>query len=255
MSDEQQPAEPSFGFESVDARTLASLRWQVGSRLKIANTGHLSSASLKFGTREARGPHALLLFFVSHAPNEPGGRLLHTASRLFRAGPDADHLPTLLDDLVITARGHIAAAGAQWHPLDSSRSMVNGEDVHLPIGARYLGVGVSTLDTDQGRWSDIATSLHETMSAGVLGASQQIPGRCFARLVDHTAMQVDRDPYARLGDNGLRCNRPVDIDHYDSYRLHADLTTRGDHDNQQIWQRLSTLHDLLTAHLNPGRDV
>ncbi|MFI2270714.1 hypothetical protein ACH445_32005, partial [Micromonospora aurantiaca] len=136
-----------------------------------------------------------------------------------------------------------------------SRSMVNGKDVHLPVGARYLGVGVSTLDTDQGRWSDIAPSLHETTVAGIFGTSQQIPGRCYARLVDGTAMQVDRDPYARLADNGIRCTHPVDIDHYDSYRHYADLTTRGDQDNQQMWQRLTALHDLLTVHLNPGRVV
>ncbi|MGC4885700.1 hypothetical protein [Micromonospora sp. DT227] len=255
MADEQQSAEPRFGYESVDARTLASLRWQVGSRLKRANAGHLSSAGLKFGTREALGPHALLLFFVSDAPNEPGGRLIHTASRLFRDSRDAYHLPTLLDDLTVTARGHIAAAGPQWHPLYTSRSMINGKDVHLPAEARYLGVGVSTLDTDQGLWSDIAPSLHETLAAGIFGASQQISGRCYARLVDGTAMQVDRDAYPALGDNGIRCTRPVDIDHYDSYRRYADLTSRGDHDHQQMWQRLTALHELLTAHLNPGRDV
>ncbi|MDG4803696.1 hypothetical protein [Micromonospora sp. WMMD980] len=255
MADDQQSAKPRFGYETVDARTLASLRWQVGSRLKIANTKHLSSASRRFGTRAALGPHAVLLLFVADAPHEPGGLRLHTASRLFPAGPDAGHLPTVLDDLIIAAQGHIANAGPQWHPLDGVRSLVNGEQVHLPVGARYLGVGVSTLDTDQGRWSDIAASLHETLAAGIFGASQQISGRCYARLVDHTAMQVDRDAYPALGDNGIRCTQPVDIDHYDSYRRYADLTSRGDHDHQQMWQRLTALHDLLTAHLNPGRDV
>ncbi|MFI6129504.1 hypothetical protein [Micromonospora sp. NPDC051141] len=253
--DEQQADEPRFGYEKVDARVLASLRWQVGSRLKIANTKHLSAASLRFGTREALGPHAVLFLFVADAPHEPGGRRLYTASRLFEAGRDVEHLPTVLDDLIIAARAHIAAVGAQWQPLDGVRSLVNGEPVHLPVGARYLGVAVSTLDTDQGRWSDIARTLHEKLPGGIFGSSRQISGRCYARLVDHTAMQVDRDPYPAFGDNGIRCTQPVDIDHYDSYRRYADLTSSGDHDQQQMWQRLTALHDLLTAHLNPGRDV
>lgn len=242
---------------TVEARQadlrLADLRTQVVYRSKRLNTGHLIEADQAFGQRDALGPHALMLFFVSDAPSEPHGYKLHTAYRLWPQSPDSEVLPRLLAQMTEVAADNIASIGRKWSPLGPEGSMVNGGDMTLPGGARYVGVGVSTLDSDQGRWYQVARMLREASAAGRYMSAFNLKGQCYALLTDGTALHIDRDPQARLGDDGVRCNKTLNPDRITYYNPYEHLTEQGDDETRDIWRQLTALHHTLTAHLLAGR--
>ncbi|MBX7267365.1 hypothetical protein KIF24_15915 [Micromonospora sp. Llam7] len=198
----------------------------------------------------------MALFFVCDAPAEPHGYRLHTAYRLWLASPEADDLPGLLGDLTEVTADNIArgtAAGRRWHPLGPDGSMVNGGDLSLPAGAVYVGVGVSTLDSDQGRWQQVGRSLRDVPAGGRQRSAFDLKGQCYALLTDGTALHVDRDPHARLGADGVRCTRSLDPDRISYHNPHEQLTEQGDHPTRQVWRQLARLHRVLTAHLRAER--
>lgn len=255
------PAPPSAQWTDADddppeAHRWAYLRRQVAVRCKRANTGHVVEADQRFGQRDALGPHAVLIFFTSGAPAEPHGCRLHTAHRLFLSSPESDDLPRLLADLTKVAEHNVvraASAGRRWHPLGPDGSMVNGGDMTLPDGAVYLGVGVSTLDSDQGRWYQVARSLRDVSASGRYLSAFDLKGRCYALLTDGSALHIDRDPHARLGDDGIRCNKTLDPDRITHYNPHTHLTEEGDDATRDVWRQLTALHHTLTAHMVAGR--
>ncbi|MFY1659409.1 hypothetical protein [Micromonospora sp. WMMD1274] len=236
---------------SAEARRWADLRRQVAYRCKRINAGHTVEADQRYATREALGPHAVALFFASDAPTEPHGYLLYTAYRLWLASPESDDLPQLLTELGEVVRDNIAraaSAGRRWHPLGPDGSMVNGGDMSLPAHATYVGVGVSTLDSDQGRWHQVARTLRDGSGGRYLSAFD-LKGQCYALLTDGTALHIDRDPHARLGVDGIRCTKTLDPDRVRYYNPHANLTEQGDDATREVWRRLGALHHTLTAHL------
>ncbi|MFJ6949969.1 hypothetical protein [Micromonospora aurantiaca (nom. illeg.)] len=238
-----------------EVRRWADLRKQVAYRCKRINTGHMIEADQRFGGREALGPHGVMLFFVSDAPGEPHGYRLHTAYRLWLASPDADDLPRLLADLDGVARDNIARAASarrRWHPLGPEGSMVNGGDMSLPEHATYVGAGVSTLDSDQGRWYQLAHTLRDLPATGHRLSVFDLKGQAYVLLTDGTAMHIDRDPHARLGVDGIRCNRTLDPDCVTYYNRHENLTEDGDDATRAVWRHLGALHHTLTAHLHGG---
>ncbi|MGC4778663.1 hypothetical protein [Micromonospora chalcea] len=238
------------------ARRWADLRVQVAYRCRRLNTGHMVEADQRHDTREALGPHALMLFFVSEAPAEPHGYLLHTAYRLWLASPESEDLPRLLADLAEVVRTNIAraaSAGRRWHPLGPDASMVNGGDMSPPPSATYVGVGVSTLDSDQGRWHQVARTLRDGTGGRYLSAFD-LKGQCYVLLTDGTALHLDRDPQARIGVDGIRCTKTLDPDRPAYWHNpHANLTEQGDDATRELWRRLGTLHHTLTSHLHGGR--
>ncbi|MEV6814240.1 hypothetical protein [Micromonospora sp. NPDC051296] len=241
---------------SPQARRWADLRRQIVFRAKRLNVGHLIEADQRYGQRDALGPHGVMLFLVSDAPTEPHGYRLHTAYRLWLASPEADDLPRLLGDLADIAAENVArctAAERRWHPLGPERSMVNGGDMSPPAGAVYVGVGVTTLDTDHGRWHQVARTLRGVPVGGRRLSAFDLKGQCYTLLTDGTALHVDRDPHARLGVDGIRCTKTLDPDRVSHYNPHQDLTEQGDHDTREVWRKLGLLHNVLTAHLLPGR--
>ena len=250
------PAPPSYEHPgdvevSLENRRWADLRRQVIFRCRRFNSGHMVEADQRFGSRDALGPHAVLVFFISDAPAEPHGYRLHTAYRLWLSSPEADDLPRLLGDLNDVARDNIsraASARGRWHPLGPDASMVNGGDMTLPPGSTYVGVGVSTLDSDRGRWQQLAPSLRNT--PGRWTSPFDLKGQAFGLLTDGTALHLDRDPNARIGQDGVRCTHTLDPDRITYYNLHSDLTQAGDDDTRAIWRALAVLHHTLTTHLS-----
>ncbi|MFI7578329.1 hypothetical protein [Micromonospora sp. NPDC049497] len=254
-ADEQAPVGDGIPPE---VRRWADLRKQVAYRCKRINTGHMVEADQRFGQRHALGPHGVLLFFVSDAQAEPHGYRLHTAYRLWLASPDSDDLPRLLADLDGVARDNITRAASvrrRWHPLGPDGSMVNGGDMSLPEHATYVGIGVSTLDSDQGRWYQLAHTLRDLPATGHRLSVFDLKGQAYALLTDGTAMHIDRDPHARLGVDGIRCNRTFDADRVTYYNRHEHLTEDGDDATRAVWRHLGALHHTLTAHLHGGRPV
>ncbi|MGC4862866.1 hypothetical protein [Micromonospora sp. DT41] len=257
---------PSSAFEQVPAcdgvppevRRWADLRKQVAYRCKRINTGHMVEADQRFGQRHAIGPHGVVLFFVSDVPAEPHGYQLHTAYRLWLASPEADDLPRLLADLAEVASENIARAAStrrRWHPLGPDGSMVNGGDMSLPNGSTYVGVGVSTLDSDQGHWYQLAHTLRDLPATGRRLSVFDLKGQCYVLLTDGTAMHIDRDPHARLGVDGIRCNRTLDPDRVTYFNRHENLTEDCDDATRHMWRQLGALNHTLTTHLHSGRPV
>ncbi|MCG5446193.1 hypothetical protein NIE79_004761 [Micromonospora sp. NIE79] len=252
------PGPAGYDQRSADGDVPADLRWadlrlQVVYRSKRLNTGHLIEADQAFGGRGAVGPHALMLFFASPASNEPHGYRLHTAHRTWPQSPDSDVLPQLLAEMAEVAGDNIASIGRGWSPLGPEGSMVNGGDMTLSPGAWYVGVGVSTLDSDQGRWYQVARTLRDAAAAGRYMSAFNLKGQCYVLLTDGTALHIDRDPQARLGDDGVRCNKTLNPDRITYYNPYEHLTEQGDDETRDIWRQLDALHHTLTAHLLAGR--
>ncbi|MEU3455263.1 hypothetical protein ABZ671_16955 [Micromonospora sp. NPDC006766] len=254
------PQPPSATWRADDEPTAgdrrqADLRIQVAYRLKRANSDHLLHADQAYGRRGALSPNGLLLFFTAPAEAQPHGYKLYTASRTFPESPDSDDLPLLLRALTEVAADNVAVFGRTWNPLGTQGCMVNGGDRVLPAGAEYVGVGVSTLDSDRGRWYQIADTVRAAAAAGRYMSTLNIKGQCYAVLTDGTAMHVVRDPEARVGDSGIRCNKTTDPERL-SYRYHnpwANITEQGDDETRAVWRQLVALHNTLAAHLLAGR--
>ncbi|MEO3780956.1 hypothetical protein ABGB16_29975 [Micromonospora sp. B11E3] len=222
---------------------------QIAYRCKRANTSHMTAADQAFGRRDAVSPHAVMLFFTSGSLAEPYGYQLYTATRMWPQSPDSDDLPRLLGDLVEVAADNIAALGRAWSPLGPRGSMVNGGDMTLPAGAVYVGAGVSTLDSDRGRWYEVAATLREATAAGRYMSAFNLKGQCYAALVDGTAMHIDRDPHARLGDTGIHCNKTLDPDRITYHNPYSNLTEQGDDETRAVWRQLIALNTILATHL------
>lgn len=258
-----QPPQAQLDEEEVEEQKRAALWWadvrkQVAWRSKRLNSGHTAEAHNRFGRREALGPHAVMLFFVSEAATEPLGYQLHTAYRLWPDSPEAEDLPALLADLTDVATDNIARVAKsrrQWHPLGPEGSMVNGGDMSLPPHAIYVGVGVSTLDSDQGRWHQVAQTLQDAAARGTYMSPFNLKGQCYLRLTDGTNMYIDRNPQARLGDDGIRSSKPLDPERPLFHNPYADLTEQGDEATREVWRQLGGLHNTLTTHLLPRRSA
>ncbi|MEU4642273.1 hypothetical protein [Micromonospora sp. NPDC023814] len=147
------------------------------------------------------------------------------------------------------AADNIAAFGRAWSPLGPQGSMVNGGDMTLPVGAAYVGVGVSTLDSDRGRWYQVAATLRDAAAAGRYLSAFNLKGQCYAAMVDGTVMHIDRDPEARLGDTGIRCNKTLDPDRITYHNPYANLIEQGDDETRLIWRQLIALNTTLATQL------
>ncbi|MFG3423243.1 hypothetical protein [Micromonospora sp. NPDC048063] len=222
---------------------------QIAYRCKRANASHMIAADQAFGRRDAVSPHAVMLFFTCDALAEPHGYKLYTATRTWPQSPDSDNLPSLLGDLREVAADNIATLGRAWSPLGPQGSMVNGGDMTLPAGATYVGVGVSTLDSDRGRWYQVAATLRDAAAAGRYMSAFNLKGQCYAAMVDGTAMHIDRDPEARIGDNGIRCNKTLDPDRITYHNPYSNLPEQGDDETRLMWRQLIALNNILATHL------
>ncbi|MBM0276843.1 hypothetical protein JM949_16195 [Micromonospora sp. STR1s_6] len=235
------------------------LRLQVASRLRGVNARHCHEAFDRIGKRNALGPHGVVLFYTTPDQHMPHGYRLLIATRLFLAGPESDDLPRVLHDLSRTAAGNVARATAQgrrWDPRGPEGSMVNGGDLDMPRDASYVGVGVTTLDSDEGPWHTVANSVRsQPLNTPRPRSVFDLSGQGLAWLIDGTALRMVRDPHRRLGDDGITSNRRLDASRRWPYDPYADLTEQGDQWLRAAWAQLAGLHRILTEHLVAGRQA
>ncbi|WP_238433268.1 hypothetical protein [Micromonospora tarensis] len=251
------PTEPDeYGPQE---RVWVDLRLQVASRLRGVNARHCHEAFDRIGKRNALGPHGVVLFYTTPDQHMPHGYRLLIATRLFLAGPESDDLPRVLHDLSRTAAGNVARATAQgrrWDPRGPEGSMVNGGDLDMPRDASYVGVGVTTLDSDEGPWHTVANSVRsQPLNTPRPRSVFDLSGQGLAWLIDGTALRMVRDPHRRLGDDGITSNRRLDASRRWPYDPYADLTEQGDQWLRAAWAQLAGLHRILTEHLVAGRQA
>ncbi|GAA4260007.1 hypothetical protein GCM10022255_087010 [Dactylosporangium darangshiense] len=165
-----EPADPAA--DAAVRIAWADLRSQVVARLRWMNTHHAQHAWDQ-RVRDPLAAHALAFFAYEPA----AGRFeLRTATRLFLHG-DA---PYVLPRLVHEFTGQ--AIRCQQRRQDPMVTLTDRRDPLSPQ-ARFLGVGVSSLDT---RWQ--SWEVTQRTAAGIV----DIPGRCVAVLNDGTTMVIDR---------------------------------------------------------------
>lgn len=131
---------------------------------------------------DPKGPHGIA-FHYAHQPTRPAhaaeapGWVLRTATRLWLDGPVEADLPGLLMRLV----GH--ATELKLNGGFDPRVHMSNRFEPMPREASYLALGVSSLDTDTGRWYDVMRTA---------GTPLQVPGRCYAVFWDGARVVVDR---------------------------------------------------------------
>ncbi|SCL56356.1 hypothetical protein GA0070606_2595 [Micromonospora citrea] len=229
------------------------LRLQIASRLRAVNAKHCHEAFDRFGKRNALGPHGVVLFYVAADRHAPNGYRLMIATRLFLAGPESDDLPRVMHDLTRTAADNIARGnkrGQRWDPRGPEGSMVNGGDLDMPRDATYVGIGVSTLDSDAGPWHTVASSVHnQPLNTPHPKSVFDLAGQGIALLTDGTALRMVRDPHRRFGDDGVTSNKSLDAGRRWPYNPYANLTEQGDQALRAAWAQLTLLHSTLAEHL------
>jgi hypothetical protein len=164
----QQPAMPLY-------EVTADIRVEVVSRLRRQSVRHSQFAWERRRT-DPLSPNALAFFFAE--PNRPSYEALRTATRVFLDDAEAADLPKLLFALARQAYDGFA----QTPGFDPRTHMSNRCDP-MSNEAVFIGVGVSTLNTPNGQWSEV-----QRRAGGLF----DLPGRCYARLCDGTRLLIDR---------------------------------------------------------------
>ncbi|HYN92792.1 MAG TPA: hypothetical protein VES42_02960 [Pilimelia sp.] len=210
------------------------LRFQVANRLREMNWAHAKLAWER-RRKDAISPHALAFFYAEPAVGEPPRHTLRTATRLFLAGPEATELPGLLFEL-----DRVAQRFQEAGDFDPRLRMSNRADEMSPQ-ARYIGVGVSSLDSPRGQW---AASCQRAASA------LHIPGRAFALLDDGAAIQLDRAGLAEFNRCRLLSTHAIDVipSHpISAFTQDRQLTRRNDPTTDEIWHWIGVLHRRVAA--------
>jgi hypothetical protein len=253
------PPQPAYTNEppTQDELLWADVRLQVASALKSINSKHCHEAFDRLGKRNALGPHGIVLFYAADDRHQPRGYRLLFVTRLFLAGPESDDLAQVISDLNRSATGNIVRAGGsgrRWDPRGPEDSMVNGGDMTMPRDAGFIGVGVTTLNTEQGAFATIAGSIAaQPFDTPRPKSVFDIPGMGLALLTDGTALRAVRDPDRRLGDDGITCNKTLDPTRARYWNPHSDLTTQGDQNLRAAWSQLALLQKTLQDYLLGGR--
>jgi hypothetical protein len=169
----------------------AAFRSEVVSRLRrfsVLHTRHVWERR----RRDPLSPHGVALFYQE--PGVPVLQQLRTATRIFLADEEAEDLPMLLYSLARHAH-----EGRRSDPRFDPRTMMANKSDPMSATAVFAGVGACTLDTPHGTWAE--AQRHATNEF-------DLPGRCFARLVDGTRLLLDRG--GRKQFNGLTVQSSVD---------------------------------------------
>jgi hypothetical protein len=165
------------GFDPV----ASSIRSQVVDRLVRMSIRHGGHA---WRCRRDRpvAPHAIGFFYADPARVGADGRQFFTvvaATRMVNDEPGVRDLPRLLYRLAALARDRYLPTPGGFDP---ATQMTTHQDRSSGV-AQYIGLGVSTLDTPAGSWDEVQATAAD---------QRDIPGRCYALLLDHTAILVDR---------------------------------------------------------------
>jgi hypothetical protein len=252
-----QPAGWGLPEEPTDEEKLwADARRQVAARIRSINAKHCQEAFDRLGGRQALSPHGVVLFYTGAADGVPHGYQLYFVTRLFLQGPESDDLAHVIHDLNRSATMNIQranATGKRWDPRGPVDSMVNGGDMQMPRDAAFIGVGVSTLNTQQGDWYTVAMSVrNQPITTPRPRTVFDISGVGLATLIDGTNLRVDRDPERRIGDDGVTCNKTLDAYRARHWNRATDITEQGDREIRGAWAQLTVLQRTLQDYLNPG---
>jgi hypothetical protein len=212
-------------------RAMPDLREQVVERLNTVNWNHARTAWER-RRRDPLGPHVLLFLYAD--PDATNGHTwftLRVAARLFLASDEPD-LPRLLADF------HRATSPLLNARVDPRTPDVSNWADPMTPGAVYLGVAVSSLDTDDAPWE-----LTQRTALNDMG----VPGQCYATLSDGTKLVIHRRSITDFGDVTVTTNRP----HHQvmptrrwqwRYRpQHADPQSI-DRARFNLWDQLDSLH-------------
>jgi len=142
--------------------------------------------------RDPLNPHVVVFFFAEPPTVWPSRCELRVAARLFLAG-DEQRLALLLHDLVPVVAAHFEAGR------DPDDVVFSWSDPRSAL-ARYAGVGVSSLDTPAGSWEQVQKRVESDMD---------VPGRCYALLVDGSTLLVDRLARQDFGAYRVWASHPV----------------------------------------------
>jgi hypothetical protein len=182
------------GYDPV----AVSARNQVIDRMVLLNFNH---ALLAWRGRRSQpiGPHSIAFLYADRIPvaderpdgNTPQWPRIVAATRIVHDTPDVRDLPDLLFRLTRLAYTRYLPTPGGFDPA-----------VHMAVyrdeasgNANYIGIGVSTLDTMHAPWEHAYRAAEDTDDLG---------GRIFALLFDHTAIVVDRGSYRQTrGDLGV----------------------------------------------------
>jgi hypothetical protein len=180
-------------------------------------------------------PHAVAFFFTApEAPDvERVGYDVSAATRMTNDDPSVRDLPRLLFRLSRLAQERYLPTPGGFDP---ATQMCSHRDLNSGT-AVYAGIGVSTLDTPAASWDDI-----QRQAAGV----EDIPGRCYALLADHTALLIDRGP-TRTTFGAVTVHSTGDLNLTPGVALrtwipHADVSSMPA--ALDVWERLHELHSL-----------
>lgn len=213
----------------------ADLRNQVVDRLRRMNTMHGQHAWDR-RHKDPVAPHGLAFLYADVASQDPPRYALRTATRMFLDGPEVEHLPRLLYELIGIARGYL-----QQGSFDPCTQMTDRQDEMSPW-ARYVGLGISSLDTPQASWRQTRQQAFGPLD---------VPGRCYALLTDGTMLLMDRGGQSRFGSFTVRSTHSLDVipgQPARIWRWAGDLTDLdSDPQTKPIWHWLHQLHQFVLS--------
>ncbi len=196
-------------------------------RMREMNSRHgMHAFELRNGPN-ALGPHALAFLYrdTAHEPGRPPHDVVRAATRLFRDSPDVRDLPDLLHTLAGIARQYVLRGG-----FDARTVMAHRSDP-TSAQARYVGVGVSSLDTVAGPWSQVRSQA---------GNALDVPGRSWIHLVDGTRLILDRGgPFGVVG--VTYSSRALEVSQGMPYTAWRPLGYRTGDLSEVVWPALESL--------------
>jgi len=216
---------------------MPDLRNKIVNKL-ISMNWNQTVATWQRRRRDPLNPHVLVFFFANPPSGWPARSTLRVAARLFPGG-DEQRLAMLLYELTPVVRAHVTAR----RNLD--KFVFSWADQRSPQ-ARYVGVGVSSLDTPAGSWDEVQKSAQSDM---------EVPGRCYAHLVDGSMLLIDRLARRQFGECHIWSNHSVrDV----SGERHRPTTTAPDiatsdtygPQNRAVWQWLAALNSVMAEGLH-----
>lgn len=220
------------GFDPV----AASVRNQVVDRLVRMSVRHAAHAWRHRRDRPV-APHAVGFLYADPVPTPQAQTRqffkVVAATRMVNDDPSVRDLPRLLYRLTALARDRYLPTPGGFDP---ATHMTNHHD-EASGTAQYIGLGVSTLDTPAGMWDEI-----QTAAAG----TDDLPGRGYALLLDHTAILVDRAANREAyGTVSVRSTGDLNVAWGLAGRMwirHPDVSSMPA--PLDVWERMHELHTL-----------
>jgi hypothetical protein len=249
----QTPYLDDSAREQERRRELDARRDQARHRQQAVNRMRLMSVKHAMHAWERRyhdplAPHGLAFLFAHHDP--AGGLRLTAATKLWLASARTAQLQRVLFDL------NEAVTATAW-PLDLREMFADRRDPEQADDAWYVGLGVTSLDTHTGTWSDACTRYTQYAD---------VPAQIRVAMTDGTTIIGDRRGLAEYNALTLHSSRALDTSSIESAYpwarvsdqqlredpVHAAVLHRMDQLNLTLWQADNARIDARSARPNPG---